>query len=308
MSAHQATGTRLRAPTLDDLEAVVELINAESVRFTGSPDLDGDALRGWWTQPPPFELARDVVLAERAGAIVGYGDLGDQADLGTVFWLDVRGAAFEAIVRELEERAAAKASPGAVVRATVEDSDREGAATLERLGYASLRSSYTMAIDLEGRTFVPSLPEGTELRTASEGQDEPLLHDLNERTFADHWGFMPARFDEWLHWLTKMGKPDPTLWTIATIDGEHAGLAVCRPSESGDADSGWVSTLGVLPAFRGRGLGTALLENAFAEFQRRGRARVGLGVDAENVSGAVRLYERVGMRVVRKQNTWERAL
>lgn len=307
MSARQTTETVLRAPSLDDLEAVVELINAESMRFTGLPDLDADALTGWWTQPPPFDLARDVVLAERGGTIVGYGDVGDQSELGAVFWLDVRGDAFERLIRELEERARAKAKPDAIVRATVEDADAEGAAILERLGYAPIRSSYKMSIGLGGRTFEPSFPAGTQLRTAVEGEDEPLLHELNERTFADHWGFMPARYEEWLHWLRALGTPDPTLWTIATIDGEHAGLAICR-RDTGDPDSGWVSTLGVLPQFRGRGLGTALLEHAFADFQRRGRARVGLGVDAENVSGAVRLYERAGMRIVRKQDTWERPL
>ena len=59
------------------------------------------------------------------------------------------------------------------------------------------------------------------------------------------------------------------------------------------------------PAFRSRGLGTALLVHAFGEFQRRGRRRVGLGVDAENTTGAVRLYERAGMHVVRRWHIWE---
>jgi len=308
MSAEQVADTILRAPTLDDLEPVVELLNAESLRLTGSRDCDADAIRGWWTQPPPFDLVEDVVLAERDGAIVGYGDLGDQAHKGTVFWLDVRGDQFEQLVVELTRRARAKAAPGAVVRATVEANDTDGAQTLEKLGYAPIRSSYKMSMELAGRTFEPSFPAGTVVRSAVQGEDEELLHDLNERTFADHWGFMPTPFAEWLHWLRALGKPDPTLWFVATIGDEHAGLALCRPSESGDPDSGWVSTLGVLPAFRGRGLGTALLQHACDEFRRRGLARAGLGVDAENVSGAVRLYERVGMQVVRKQDTWERPL
>ncbi len=308
MSSAPRSDARLRAPTLDDLEPVVELINAESVRFTGSPDCDFDAIRGWWTQPPPFDLARDVILAERDGTIIGYGDLGDQANRGTVFWLDVRGGELERLVTELEGRARAKAAPGAVVRATVEDADEEGAQTLRRLGYTSLRSSYKMSIELDGRSFEPDFPAGTVVRTAVEGEDEELLHELSERTFADHWGFMPSPFPEWLHWLRELGTPDPSLWFVATIDGEHAGVALCRPADFGDPACGWVSTLGVLPTYRGRGLGTALLRHAFAEFQRRGRTRAGLGVDAENVSGAVRLYERAGMRVVRKQDTWERAL
>ena len=44
----QTTEVMLRAPTLADVDAVVDLINEESVRLTGSPDveIDGDEVRG----------------------------------------------------------------------------------------------------------------------------------------------------------------------------------------------------------------------------------------------------------------------
>ena len=54
----------------------------------------------------------------------------------------------------------------------------------------------------------------------------------------------------------------------------------------GDPELGWIGTLGVRPAWRRRGLGEALLRAAFAELFARGRRRVGLGVDTENVTGA----------------------
>jgi ribosomal protein S18 acetylase RimI-like enzyme len=137
------------------------------------------------------------------------------------------------------------------------------------------------------------------------GVDEPLLHRLNQETFADHWGFTPTPYGEWLHWLMEMGDADPSLWFVAEVARKPAGLCVCQPFEWGEPDCGWVSTLGVLPAFRGRGLGTSLLEHSLAAFQARGLARAGLGVDAENTTGAVRLYERVGMRVSERQDLWE---
>jgi ribosomal protein S18 acetylase RimI-like enzyme len=61
----------------------------------------------------------------------------------------------------------------------------------------------------------------------------------------------------------------------------------------------WVQILGVLPEFRQRGLAQALLRHTFEEYARRGLDRVGLGVDAENPTGAVRVYERAGMHVSR---------
>jgi ribosomal protein S18 acetylase RimI-like enzyme len=59
---------------------------------------------------------------------------------------------------------------------------------------------------------------------------------------------------------------------------------------------GWVATLGVRRPWRKRGLGLALLEHSFVELQRRGSRRVGLGVDAQNITGATRLYEKAGMQ------------
>jgi ribosomal protein S18 acetylase RimI-like enzyme len=58
-----------------------------------------------------------------------------------------------------------------------------------------------------------------------------------------------------------------------------------------------VGELGVLRPWRRRGLGRALLLQAFAAFRERGLGRAGLGVDAESLTGAHRLYESAGMRV-----------
>jgi ribosomal protein S18 acetylase RimI-like enzyme len=68
---------------------------------------------------------------------------------------------------------------------------------------------------------------------------------------------------------------------------------------------GWVRNVGVVGSARGRGLGTFLLRTAFAEFARRGRDTVGLGVDTENATGALRLYEGLGMTLHFAADTWE---
>jgi ribosomal protein S18 acetylase RimI-like enzyme len=66
--------------------------------------------------------------------------------------------------------------------------------------------------------------------------------------------------------------------------------------------------LGVRRPWRGRGLGEALLRRSFAALHARGQRRIRLSVDAENPTGATRLYERAGMRVLRESATWERDL
>ena len=66
--------------------------------------------------------------------------------------------------------------------------------------------------------------------------------------------------------------------------------------------------LAVAAPARGQGLGLALLRQAFAEFLRRGRPAVGLAVDAENSTGATRLYGRAGMRVLRRFDRYTKEL
>lgn len=71
---------------------------------------------------------------------------------------------------------------------------------------------------------------------------------------------------------------------------------------------GWVHQLGVRRPWRQRGLGLALLQQSFAALHQRGRLRVGLGVDADSLTGATRLYEKAGMKVVRQYDTYEKEL
>ena len=171
------------------------------------------------------------------------------------------------------------------------------AGSARRTGWASIS---------RGGEFSPVWPVAAAVRTSVEGVDEPLLYRIGEESFADHWGHTTTPYEEWLHWLRSMGVGDPSLWFVAEVDGVPAGVAICRPHDHGDPDCGWVSVLGVLREHRRTGLGTALLTHAFDEFQRRGRLRAELGVDAESTTGAVGLYERAGMRVLWRWDIWER--
>ena len=71
---------------------------------------------------------------------------------------------------------------------------------------------------------------------------------------------------------------------------------------------GWIGAIGVREPWRKRGLGLALLHHAFADWFRRGVTTVALGVDAENPTGATRLYERAGMHVAYEAIVFQKAL
>jgi len=101
---------------------------------------------------------------------------------------------------------------------------------------------------------------------------------------------------------------EPALWFLAVEGGEIAGVSLCRLPYPGRPSVGWVRTLGVRPPWRRRGLGLALLVRSFRELRGRGARTAGLGVWADNLTGAVRLYERAGMWVEERRDTYERRL
>jgi ribosomal protein S18 acetylase RimI-like enzyme len=108
-------------------------------------------------------------------------------------------------------------------------------------------------------------------------------------------------FEEW----SAGPKLDSSLCFLVRDGDEIAAAEVCQQERFG---MGWIRALGVRPRWRRRGLGRALLLHAFGELYARGQRRIGLGVDAENTTGAVRLYERAGMRAAWQADIYERKL
>ena len=145
------------------------------------------------------------------------------------------------------------------------------------------------------------------MRTFVSRADERVVYDLHQDAFQDTWEHFHRPYEQWDHWMIRGGDLDPSLWFLAADGDEVVGIALCRDAET-EPDLGFVSILAVRRAWRGRGLGLALLRHAFAAFHRRGKRRVGLGVDAESPTGAVRLYERAGMSVVRRFDIYEKEL
>jgi mycothiol synthase len=132
---------------------------------------------------------------------------------------------------------------------------------------------------------------------------ERVVHAVIEEAFADHWGYVPRSFEDWEQSVLHSDGFDPTLTFMAFDGNEVAGVAVSR-----HRDIAWVGSLAVRRAWRQRGLGLALLLQAFNEFYQRGDRAVGLGVDAQSLTGATRLYEKAGMHVARQYDTYEKVL
>ena len=122
------------------------------------------------------------------------------------------------------------------------------------------------------------------------------------RDFCRPLGNIPISYDAWVTLRTGGARFDRSLWFVArTPAGELAGVSLCTSYP----DMGWVDTLGVRRSYRGKGLAKALLGHSFAALHRRGQRRIGLGVDADNLTGATKLYESVGMHPDVTVSVWE---
>jgi mycothiol synthase len=293
----------IRAARMDEVEAAAGLLNEHSRRLHGVDDQQPAELLQYW-ESPDVDFARDVLVAESAdGSLVGYADLGIH---GEHIWLDVRGLEREpqqALIDAIQNRAAER-KPGAGLMAFISESDQLAHDLYEQAGYRVTRHSFRMEISLDGGPPEPQWPEGFAVRTMRPGEEE-RVYEAHMDSFADTWMFTRESFEVWSHWFVKDSGFDPSLWFLAEAGDELAGIAMTRVSDN-EPGLAWVRILGVLPKFRHRGLAQALLRHTFGEYARRGLDRVGLGVDAENPTGAVRVYERAGMHVSRTNLIFEK--
>jgi ribosomal protein S18 acetylase RimI-like enzyme len=177
------------------------------------------------------------------------------------------------------------------------------------MGMKTIRYGWDMLLDLTEEPPVPVWPEGISIRNIRHPEDTEAAYRADDEAFEDHWGYVETPFEEgfkrWKHYVFEIRKPDPSLWFLAMDGDEIAGMVSCRMEADDDPDKGWVSVLGVRRPWRRRGLGLALLRQIFGEFYRRGKPRVGLGVDSNNLAGATKLYEKAGMHVQREYVTYE---
>jgi len=181
----------------------------------------------------------------------------------------------------------------------------------EDMGYHHIRSTYHMLIEMDAPVPEPEFPEGITLRTYNPETDLEVVHRAKIDSFRDHFGFVDEPFEEGLkrfkHFWLNEGF-DPTLLFLAMDGNEIAGINLCRPHSFYDPDMGWVGSLGVRRQWRKRGIGLALLRHSFNEFYRRGKRKVGLGVDAQNLTGALRLYENAGMHIHNAFDLYEKEI
>jgi mycothiol synthase len=299
----------VRRPTPADLHAVLGLLHASDASVYGDSDWTEGDLRHDWDKAT---LEQDAWIVELDGRLAGYALFehrpnGHLVGDGYVH-PDLRGRGVGTELLRLTEERAWDALPagdaGALHNATLAG-DPAAPPLYAANGYRPVRHFWKMVGDVDQAPALRRI-EGIEIERYRHPEDARALHAARNEAFAEEWGFRPPTFDEFAERHFEATRFDPALWWVARDRGEIAGFAICEWKRNGDW--GWVAALGVRAPWRRRGIGEALLLTAFAEFARRGERRVALGVDAGNPTGATRLYERVGMRVLWEAVVYEKEL
>jgi mycothiol synthase len=315
MTVEAPVGLRLRAYAGDaDIPTIVRIMNAESAAFGIEEVWPEDGLRSWFAHPTDqFDPARDVVLGELAGEVVA---------TGRIEWVDTRDGLHRecrhwgsvdpahvgrgigtALLTELEGRARALAASHPTSREPVLMSfaaaGRPSQAFLEANGYAVVRWFFDMVRPTLDDIVLLPMPGGLELRPVTPDQYEAIWR-ANREAFRDHWGGS----DESLEVLNRIlddPDTDTSLWLIAWEGNEVAGGVwnEIRPAENEALGlrRGWLGSVFTRRPWRRRGLAGALIGRSLDALKERGMTSAILGVDADNATGALGLYEAAGFAV-----------
>jgi mycothiol synthase len=314
-------GLTFRPANIMDVEKVVALKNMVAVNATGEPDNSVDQARAEWSRPSIKLETNYRVVETNDGQIIGYADV--YQDPPQTAWLDIyvhpdheADGIGEYLVQwgenlARENIALAPADARVAMQAWAYEQDtRWYQPMLNQFGFQVIRHSYRMIIDLDKPVDEPVFPEGIAVRTTEPQGDQRDVLTVVRASFKDHFGYTDEDFEkqyqEWREEWDPLFEPD--LWWLAYCGDDLAAVCLCESHFADDHSVAWVSTLGVKREYRKQGLGRALLLTAFREFQKRGKRSVGLGVDASNLTGAVRLYENAGMRVWHRFDRLEKEL
>jgi mycothiol synthase len=196
-----------------------------------------------------------------------------------------------------------------VLRSGIQDTQAQRHAQLEQRSFSIVRYFYRMQRELNEPIPAVQLPDNLALCVYTPDLSEAVHAAFNE-AFRDHWSFEAVTDEDWQIFFIGRSSFRPDL-TYLVMDGDEvAGFSFNCVSDEENArrgrNEGWIAELAVRRPWRKRGVATALLCASMHAFKAEGLAHAMLGVDAENPTGALRVYERVGFKPVKRYIQFEK--
>jgi ribosomal protein S18 acetylase RimI-like enzyme len=309
-------GLSVRRPRPGDRDALLALCRADEQAATGASSTTAAEIDEL-LNPAHTRLDDDQWVVVDGSRMVGYclvWDHGRTDHQDVDVYRDpslgserLREAMLDLVLRRVAERARLAGYPRIVTGAGCYAEDEQYATTLRSRGFAHVRTFHHLRVDLDPSSpVVPTPPTGVDV-IAFDGDEQGWrdLHAVVDASFTEHWGYVPVTYEAYRADIDAEPHPDRPMWRVAVADGRMVGVARAS-GRNAEVGGGWVSELAVLPQYRGRGVARALLQAAFEANRQAGRHWVGLGVDTQNGTGAVRLYESVGMVTERQIHAYQR--
>jgi GNAT superfamily N-acetyltransferase len=288
----------------DDATEVTELVVGLETLLCGQSAFSQTDLEEEWLE---LDLERDTRVVRDGERIVGYGLVRERGELWRVegyVHADALGRGIGTLIATGLEDDAARGGARRVQNAVIEG-DSAAATLLESLGYEAVRVFRELRVELEAPPPAPEWPDGLRVVPFDPERDARDFHAAHQEAFADHWDYTPRDFEWWSKVHLRSERFDPGLWCVVRDGDEIAAGTISTGDTYG---GGWVHTLFTRRPWRRRGVGSALLHDAFGRFWERGERSVGLGADTASETGAFRLYERAGMAAVLGWVAYEKEL
>ena len=309
----------------EDLATIVGVVNAELAADQLEERWSLESTRAFLDHPSEqFDARRDILVAELDGRVVAVagGDWVDTRD-GQLREFRLWGAVDPAyrgrgIGRSLlaanERRAAALAASQTFDRPAAYGSfasaGRPAESVLRHAGSEVARWFFDMVRPtLDDVPDVP-MPEGLELRPVTPDQHVAIWR-ANREAFRDHWGGSDES-EQAMRRVIDNPDTDPSLWLIAW-DGDEVAGGVWNDIHAEEnaalgLERGWLGSVFTRRPWRRRGLAAALIARSLTLLRERGMTSAALGVDADNPSGALGLYESAGFAVDERFSAWRRMM
>lgn len=274
------------------------------------------------------DLGRDFLAAEVDGRMVGYerGYWEIEESSGAYIYGIVGQLAPEwrrrglggAMLRWLEDRMAevARGHPAGaekLLESFCLDGEEGRRVLLEREGYEPVRYINEMIRPSLDELPDFSLPAGLEVRPVEPGQYRAIW-DAWQESMRDHWGYSRPDEELYLRWLGNERYFQPEIWQVAwdretgAVAGNVLGYIDREENEKFARLRGYTERIAVGRPWRRRGLARALIALSLAAQLGRGMTESALSVDSENRTGATRVYEDCGFRVVKTHRIYRKAL
>jgi len=270
------------------------------------------------------DLDHDMVVVEIEGQVIGFNRVMWQREQNGDYnyyhngqlhpaWRGkgIGSALLHTAENRLREIAAAHTVTGRkLLRTRVQEHQTDWENLITQEGYAPIRYFFEMTRPLSEPIPEAPLPPGLEVRPVLPNHYHPIWDAANE-AFQDHWGEIEhteAMYEEFM----SNRLCDPTLWRVAWDGDQIAGMVLnfYDPDENQQFNRlrGYTEGISVRRPWRKIGLARALIVRSLHMFKSMGMTEAALGVDAENLSGALGLYESVGFRAISRMAIYQKEL